>query len=81
MHYGLSLDGLIEGNRIVSNEVFFGMIIPGSGDGGGIFIGSQLDAEDPGEAAAGSGSVTINAKPALSAVRAFVCKAAPWVPA
>ncbi|MHC4616857.1 MAG: multicopper oxidase domain-containing protein [Planctomycetota bacterium] len=56
-HYGLSDGGLIAENRIVSNEVFYGAQI--GGDGGGIFIGSRLNPEDPGELDAGSGSVSI----------------------
>jgi large repetitive protein len=53
-HSGLSRDGLIEGNRIVSNEVFFGLLVPGGGDGGGIFVGSEAPTMT------GAGSVTIN---------------------
>ncbi len=56
-HYGLNDSGLIAGNRIVSNEVFYGAQI--GGDGGGIFIGSRLDPEDPGEFDAGSGNVSV----------------------
>jgi FtsP/CotA-like multicopper oxidase with cupredoxin domain len=56
-HHGLSDNGLIANNRIVSNEVFYGGQI--GGDGGGIFIGSQLNPEDPGELDDGSGLVSI----------------------
>jgi len=56
-HYGLSNNGLIANNRIISNEVFYGGQI--GGDGGGIFIGSRADPEDPGEFDDGTGSVSI----------------------
>ena len=56
-HYGLNDGGLIARNRIVSNEVFYGAQI--GGDGGGIFIGSRLNPEDPGELDDGSGNVSV----------------------
>lgn len=58
-HSGISDGGLIARNRVVFNEVFYGGQI--GGDGGGIYVGSQLDPEDPGEIDDGSGSVIINA--------------------
>ena len=56
-HYGFSDDGWIIGNRIISNEVFYGGQI--GGDGGGIYVGSRVDPEDPGELNDGAGNVTI----------------------
>ena len=56
-HYGLSDNGLIARNRIIANEVFYGA--PAGGNGGGIYIASRIDPEDPGELDDGSGSVTI----------------------
>jgi parallel beta-helix repeat protein len=58
-HSGLSDNGLIARNNIVFNEVFYGGQI--GGDGGGIYVGSTPNPEDPGEPHDGSGSVTINA--------------------
>jgi hypothetical protein len=56
-HYGLSDGGLISDNRIISNEVFYGA--PIGGDGGGIYVGSQLNPEDPAALVDGAGSVSI----------------------
>ncbi|MBN1817900.1 MAG: hypothetical protein JW828_11105 [Sedimentisphaerales bacterium] len=56
-HNGLSDAGLIARNRIVNNEVFYGGQI--GGDGGGVYIASTLNPEDPGELDDGAGSVTI----------------------
>ncbi len=56
-HYGLSNDGLIKGNRILFNEVFYGGEI--GGNGGGVYIGSRVDPEDPGELDSGAGSISI----------------------
>ena len=58
MHFGLSDNGLIARNQILFNEVFWGNQI--GGDGGGIYVGSVVDPEDPGEMADGAGSVTID---------------------
>jgi parallel beta-helix repeat protein len=57
-HSGIS-DGLIARNRVVFNEVFYGGQI--GGDGGGIYIGSETNIEDPAEARDGTGSVIVNA--------------------
>ncbi|MBE0598909.1 MAG: hypothetical protein IH614_16760 [Desulfuromonadales bacterium] len=54
-HIGVSNGGVIRNNRIVLNEVFNGLNIQGAGDGGGIFVGSEL------AGGAGTGSVTIEA--------------------
>jgi hypothetical protein len=56
-HFGFSDDGWIIGNRIVANEVFYGGQI--GGDGGGIYVSSRTDPEDPGELNDGAGNVTI----------------------
>ncbi|MHC1769310.1 MAG: multicopper oxidase domain-containing protein [Verrucomicrobiia bacterium] len=54
-HQGVSPGGLIAGNTIAFNEVFYGVAV--GGDGGGIYItGEQLV---PGGLGTGSGSVTI----------------------
>jgi hypothetical protein len=58
-HSGLSDSGLIANNQIIFNEVFYGGQI--GGDGGGIYIASTPNPEDPGEIRAGAGSITINA--------------------
>jgi len=58
-HIGLSDGGLIARNQIVFNEVFYGGEI--GGDGGGLYIASTPNPENPGEARDGAGSVTINA--------------------
>ncbi|MFI4912161.1 MAG: hypothetical protein ACIAQZ_10895 [Sedimentisphaeraceae bacterium JB056] len=57
-HSGIS-NGLIARNQIVFNEVFYGGEI--GGDGGGIYIGSETNVEDPAEARDGTGSVVVNA--------------------
>lgn len=56
-HYGLSDGGVIANNRILFNEVFYGGQI--GGDGGGIFVSSRVDPEDPGELDNGTGTVTV----------------------
>ncbi len=56
-HSGLSHRGRIEQNRVVSNEVFYGLAI--GGNGGGIFVEKTVNPEDPGALGDGSGSVTI----------------------
>ncbi|HML75775.1 MAG TPA: hypothetical protein PKB02_14895 [Anaerohalosphaeraceae bacterium] len=56
-HFGLSDDGWIIGNKIVFNEVFYGGQI--GGDGGGIYVGSRVNPEDPGELDDGAGNVII----------------------
>ncbi|MBU0943670.1 MAG: hypothetical protein KJ804_07395 [Proteobacteria bacterium] len=54
-HRGLSLgDNVIQKNRILFNEVFFGALLAIAGDGGGIFIGGDV------AGGTGSGSVTID---------------------
>lgn len=57
-HYGLSDGGVIANNRIRYNEVFYGGQI--GGDGGGLYVGSRVDPEDPGELDSGSGGLTVN---------------------
>jgi hypothetical protein len=59
VHSGLSNNGLIADNRITFNEVFFGAAI--GGDGGGIFIGSDVanGALPGGLLGSGSGSVKV----------------------
>lgn len=54
-HRGLSLgDNVIQNNRILFNEVFFGALLALAGDGAGIFIGTDA------LGLTGTGSVTIN---------------------
>jgi hypothetical protein len=53
-HVGLSTDGTIRGNRIIFNEIFYGLVLPGAGDGAGIFVGGDTLAPSA------SGSVTID---------------------
>lgn len=53
-HIGLSDGGVIAGNKILNNEVFFGLLAPGGGGGGGVFIGAET------ATAGGAGSVTLN---------------------
>jgi hypothetical protein len=53
-HAGLSDGGRIIGNKIINNEVYYGLLAPGGGDGGGIFVGSET------ATTGGAGSVTIN---------------------
>jgi hypothetical protein len=55
LHFGESDGGLIQGNKILVNEVFFGAQV--GGDGGGIYIAGEPAAL--GGLAAGAGSVTI----------------------
>jgi large repetitive protein len=55
-HFGLSNDVLIEGNKILFNEVASG--VAGFGDGAGIFIGGE---PIPGALTPGAGNVKINA--------------------
>lgn len=55
-HEGLSPGGLIANNVIRNNEVFYGIAV--GGDGGGIFVGGEIQAA--GALSEGSGSVTIN---------------------
>jgi hypothetical protein len=52
-HVGLSTDGIIRGNKILFNEIFYGLVLPGTGDGAGIFVGGDTLAPSA------SGSVTI----------------------
>lgn len=56
-HTGISDDALILRNRILFNEVFYGGQI--GGDGGGIYVASQINPEDPGELSNGAGNVSI----------------------
>jgi len=54
-HRGLSLgNNVIQKNRILFNEVFFGGLLAIAGDGAGIYIGGEV------AGGMGSGSVTIN---------------------
>ncbi|GAB4167809.1 MAG: hypothetical protein Tsb0017_08520 [Geothermobacteraceae bacterium] len=41
-HVGFSTGGQIANNQILFNEVFFGALLQGAGDGGGIFIGGEM---------------------------------------
>ncbi|MFA5252227.1 MAG: SdrD B-like domain-containing protein, partial [Phycisphaerae bacterium] len=45
-HSGLSDGGRIIGNKILNNEAYYGLLAPGGGDGGGIFVGSETAATD-----------------------------------
>ena len=56
-HYGLNNGGLIQANKILYNEVFFGGAV--GGEAGGIFIGGVPGVA--GALTAGAGNVTINA--------------------
>ncbi|MGV8040686.1 MAG: Ig-like domain-containing protein [Thermoanaerobaculaceae bacterium] len=56
-HSGLSNQGLIARNRIVFNEVFYGLAITGAGDGAGIYVAGDLVPNGIGD---GAGSVTID---------------------
>lgn len=57
-HVGLSDPGLIAHNRILFNEVFYGLLLAGAGDGGGIYVsGDPL----PEALSDGAGTVTIDA--------------------
>lgn len=53
-HEGLSPNGLIAGNRIAFNEVFYGILV--GGDGGGIYVTGELLPAGLGQ---GAGSLTI----------------------
>lgn len=56
-HVGLSTPGLIAQNKIMFNEVFYGALLAGAGDGGGIYVAGDAV---PGALSAGAGSVTID---------------------
>lgn len=56
-HTGLSNQGLIARNRIMFNEVFYGLAITGAGDGAGIYVSGDLVPNGLGD---GAGNVTID---------------------
>ncbi|MDD5556974.1 MAG: SdrD B-like domain-containing protein [bacterium] len=56
-HVGLSDGGRILRNRILFNEVFYGLLLAGAGDGGGIHVAGETV---PGALSDGAGSVTID---------------------
>jgi len=54
-HVGLSDNGLIRGNKIMFNEVFHGGLAVNGGQGGGIYLASEIS----GAAGLGTGSIAI----------------------
>ncbi|MEN8135838.1 MAG: multicopper oxidase domain-containing protein [Thermodesulfobacteriota bacterium] len=54
-HVGLSDGGVIKNNRILFNEVFYGLLLTGAGDGGGIYLAGEVIGSD----GDGAGSVTV----------------------
>ncbi|HAD03386.1 MAG: hypothetical protein A2091_00790 [Desulfuromonadales bacterium GWD2_61_12] len=58
-HVGLSDGGVIRANQILFNEVFYGLLVPGGGHGGGIFVSGDVPPPPAVQISGGAGDVTI----------------------